>query len=93
MGIRAGIKTVLDDFRGNLRQAVVQRLSSSTWFIQRTRPSICTVVIGISASASTILFHNAGRASCLGAAGVGAACTVGKEAAIAAAIVAMVWTG
>lgn len=37
-----------------------------------------------------LLFHDAGRASCVGATGVGAAWTVGKEAAIAAAMVAIV---
>ena len=39
------------------------------------------------------LFHDAGRDSFVGAAGVGAAWTVGKEAAIAAAMVAIVWMG
>lgn len=90
VGIRTEIKTMLDDFRGDLKGVIafsdpVPPRDPS----KRTRPSICTVVIGISASASTLLLHEAGRDSCVGATGAGAAWTVGKEAAIAAAMVAM----
>ena len=74
-------------------QVIVQRFNLPQGWFKHTRPSICTVVIGISASASMLLFHDAGRVSCVGAAGAGAAWTVGKEAAIAAAMVAIVWMG
>ena len=51
-----------------------------------TRPSIWTLVIGISASMSMTLDIDGGMASYVGATGAGAACVEGIDAANAAAI-------
>lgn len=51
-----------------------------------TIPSSCTHDRGISASMSITLDMDAGMASCVGAAGVGAACGAGRDAARAAAM-------
>jgi len=53
---------------------------------ERTIPSICTIVNGISASMSITLDMEAGMASYVGATGTGAAVGAGREAARAAAI-------